>query len=62
MKRIHYCKGLLATGKPIIVFDETTHKEKNVKSISGYGKWSMSFNNAIGKEKQRGARVVLLVE
>lgn len=61
-KRIHYCKALLQTGKPIIVLDTETKKETTVKDIKGFGHWKMSFNNATGKEKQRGARVVLIVD
>jgi len=60
-KRIHYCKSLKKTGKPIIVLDTSTGKEKNVKSIKGFGYWEVKYNNARGKEKRRGATTTLRV-
>lgn len=63
MKRqIYYCKSLKKTGKPIIVkdmetgFEETTDniEIRNVNII-------MSFKNATGKAKSRGATTVLEV-
>ncbi len=61
MKRIHYCKSLLKTEKPIIVLDEETGKEINTGKIEGYGHWKVEYNNAKGKERRRGATTILEV-
>lgn len=62
MLRIHYCKALKKTGKPIIVKDMDSGKETNRKSIRlNNVNIVMRFENAKGKEKKRGATTVLEV-
>ena len=61
LKRIHYCKSLLKTKKPIIVLDKETGNEINTNLIEGYGHWRVKFDNAQGKERRRGATTVLEV-
>ncbi len=60
-KRIHYCKSLLKTGKPIVVMNLDTGKEINTNQIQGKSNWRIKFQNAIGKEKRRGATTILEV-
>lgn len=62
MKQIYYCKSLKKTGKPIVVLDLDTGKEKTVSKIQGNGRWKVEFKNAIGKAKRSGATTMLVVE
>ena len=61
MKRIHYCKSLLKTQKPIIVLDVESNKETNTDLVEGYGYWRVKYQNAKGKERRRGATTILEV-
>lgn len=61
MKRIHYCKSLKNTGKPIMVNDIDSGKVTTVKKVSGYGHWEIEYNNAKGSEKRSGASTILKV-
>lgn len=62
MKRIHYCKSLKKTGKPIIVLDTDTNKEYNTDLIEMRNvNIRVAFNNSKGKESRRGATTILEV-
>lgn len=61
MKRIHYCKSLKSTGKPIIVNDIDNGKVTNVSKVKGFGHWEIEYNNAKSSEKRSGATTILKV-
>jgi hypothetical protein len=62
MLRIHYCKALKKTGKPIIVLDTDSGQEYNTDSIELKNvNIRVQFNNAKGKERKRGATTILEV-
>jgi len=60
-QKIHYCKSLKNTQKPIVVLDVATGKEITTDKVEGYGHWRVVFNNATGKAKRSGATTVLEV-
>lgn len=59
--RIHYCKALKKTGKPIIVYNVITGKQITTANIEGFGHWRVKYGNAEGAEKRRGATTILEV-
>lgn len=61
-KRIHYCKGLKKTGKPIVVIDLINDTTSNTDKIEGFGHWRVQFNNAkLRREKRSEVTTVLEV-
>lgn len=61
-KIIYYCKALKSTGKPIIVYDCDTGKERYTDKVQLTNcSINMNFKNSKGKAKRRGATTVLEV-
>jgi len=61
-KRLYYCKALKHTGKPIVVYDCETGKEKTTDKVEYTNcHMKMEFNNSTGSIKRRGATTILEV-
>lgn len=59
---VYYCKALKKTGKPIIIRNISTGKERTTNSFSLKNVTiKMVFNNSTGSIKRRGATTVLEV-
>lgn len=58
--KVYYCKSLKSTGQPIVVQDMEKNSEYSTDKIEFKNvNVKMTFNNADGKAKNRGATTIL---